>query len=466
MKKPRRYTIVLIIILFILFVSYRYNDLKYIIFYEFSFMEEILNFPEMKFYQYCMQQYELYGFESGACMALWGMPIYTILGVWGIPLYFISKISQLDIYQLIKKMPVVVYGKLILIVFLIMTLIVLMKMIKSMEVKNDLSLKKTEIALLFFSSYFVAAPVFIQGQSDIIEIFFMMLGIYFLTVCKKKWMFIFMFLLSVSLKQMSLLYFIPVLLMIEKKIWKIILQIGIVVSPVLLNRLLFGGPLDLSVNLANVQQILANKLPFLKGDIPLFFILYFGLCAVNYFMQKENDIVENMHKIWLTGLIVYGSINLFSNQIYRCIYVAPFLLLCVTFVRTNAKQVIFLETILEGCYAFYQICNYVWCFDITNCKYMLPEKLFGILKPDSSLIMLEDFTRRFSSVWLDVIAGSAVIILTIIIGYLVLAKNWKRIAIPYIEEMSLDTIIFFRINLIGLIGLAPIVLYALNIILR
>lgn len=464
MKRSYKCAIVLSALLIILFLSYRYNDLKYIVFYEFSFVDKMVNLPEMGFYEYCMQQYELYGFETGACMALWGMSIYAVLGVWGIPIYIVSKMTGLDIYQLILKMPVIAYGKFVIVVFLILTLILCLKIIKQENVGIASSVNRQKMVILFLSSYFVVAPIFIQGQCDIIEIFFMILGIYFLTARNNRALFLIMFMISVSMKQMSLLYFIPVLLFIEKKIWKIALNLIAVVALPLLNRSLFGGPLDISINLGNIEKILAHRLPFLNGDIPLFFILYLGICLACYLTQRKENDTKNTHIICLLGLIIYGSINIFSNQIYRCIYVAPFLLLALPMVKENIKHIVFWETILEICYAFYQICNYAWCFEITNCKYMLPEKIFGSLPPNSDNILVESFTTRFSSIWMDVIAGSAVIILLILIGLIVMGKFKPQTAFTYIESASLENVIFFRVILVGVTGLVPIALYAFNAI--
>lgn len=463
-RKYQKCCVILLIILLIAFISFRYNDLKYIIFYQYSFIENIVHYPEMDFYTYCLQQYELFGYEAGACQALWGMPMYLILGIWGIPLFLVSYITKMDIYELLLEMPIVIYGKFILIVFLVLTLILLIKMVRQkcyVESYRNNVVGERELVLLFLSSYFVIAPVFIHGQSDIIELFFLVLGVYFLTVQQDKRLFLAAFVVSVSLKQVSILYFIPLLLLVEKKIIRLMVAIGSVLSFIVLCRMVFGGPFDTSISMANVQVILANKLPFLKGDIPLFVLFYLGICCFCYFYKTE----KNMRMVWLSGLIVYGGMNIFSNQIYRCIYVAPFLVMVLSMVRNNVKQILILESALEVCYAFYQICRFYWCFEVTNCGRMFPEKLFGKMQISEKSVLIEKLTMYASSIGLDVIAGSIIVVLSVLIVMAASIKYHNVVSMPMLNKVSQERIILFRIIINGAICLLPVILYGINAVM-
>lgn len=461
MKRCYKECGILFVILLIIFASFRYNDLKYIIFYEHSLINNLINSEGMNFYQFCMQQYELYGYDSGACFALWGMPMYIILGLWGIPLYVISSIADISVYELIKNMWAVLYGKSILIVFLIAVFVVMLKIFENFRHKN---INKIEIMLLFFSSYLMVAPVFIQGQCDIIEIFFALLGIYFLIVKKNSLLFVLSFIVAVSLKQFSILLFIPIVLLTEKKVGKIVLKIGSVLVLPITNKLIWGGPIDNTINVANVEMILTNKLPLLNGDIPIFLVIYALICLWAYLYAQQDEEKIN-DAILFVGIAVYGAVNVFSNQIYRCIWILPFLVLIVGVIRNrNYVKIIALETIIEACYAFYQICKYYWCFDINNCQYMLPDKMVGETVTNPIITVL-GITSRFSAMHLDAIIGAIMIALIIVIVYIVLRYKDKEIMIPFLDKYTIIDVIRIRMILIAGVGAIPIILYGLNAIL-
>lgn len=449
----------LILILLILFVSFRYNDLKYILFYEHSLLNNIINYKSLNFYQYCLEQYNQYGFEAGACYALWGMPMYLILGIWGIPIYAASTILDTSVYEMIKNAGVVIYGKSIVLIFLLLTLALTLKYFDKCQNKN---IDKQQFSLLFLSSYMAVAPVFIQGQCDIIEVFFAVAGIYFLTVKNNKKVFLLSFIIAVSLKQMSILIFIPIILLTEKKIWKILANIGgMLIFPVI-NKVFLGGPIDYAENTSNIAVILENKLPILGGDIPVFLLFYAGICLWAYLYNEENE-KKQINWIWMMGLLVYGGLNIFSKQIYRCVWVVPFLILGMAIVQNkNYKKIIAIETIVEWCYAFWQICKYSWCFDINNCRYMLPE-LFGKISEDDNLIQLSDFAGLFVSMKLDMVVGTIMIAFIILLIYILIKYRDKSFEIPFLENMEMRGILTVRILGIGLIGLIPIILYFLNL---
>lgn len=450
------------LILIIIFISFRYNDLRYILFYEHSFMNNILDGEKLNFYQYCMREWEKYGFESGACYALWGMPLYVILGIWGSPIYIISQIFDASVYSLLQNIWIVIYGKSVLLLFLFLTILFALKIFDKCKQKN---FDKIQMVFLFLSSYFVMAPVFIQGQCDIIEVFFAVLGIYFLVVKKNRPLFLLSFIISVSLKQVSILLFIPIVLIMEKKIWKVILNIGSTLIIPVLGRFIFGGPIHYNENVSNINVLLMNKLPILSGDIPIFLLLYAGICLWAYLYQSEGE-EKNVNAILVSGLLVYGGINVFSNQIYRCVWVVPFLMLYLGSIKNeNTTKIIALETFAEWCYAFYQICKYPWCFDINNCQYMLLDRLSGPISNESSLVQISSIVPHFIAMHLDIIAGTMMIALVILIVYVLLWKKEKELRIPFLDKWGIKEIIRVRILGIGFIGFVPILLYFANVLL-
>lgn len=459
MKKYYKEFSMILIMLLIFFASFRYNDTKYIMFYEHSFIANIMNNGQTSFYEYCLQQLELYGHDAGACYALWGMPMYLILGIWGIPLYAVSSIANVTIYDLIKNMWCVIYGKLYLILFLAICLWIMLKIYEKFQHKN---LSKQEIILLVLSSYMIVAPIFIQGQCDIVEMAFVLLGIYCLIGKNNKFTFLLCFIVAISLKQVSILIFIPLLLLFEKNIFKIGLKVASTLIIPVLGKFIFGGPIDTSVNSSNVNDIIMNKVPFLNGDIPLFIIVYALICIYSYLYDNKSE--EKFNKLVVSiGLILFGTINVCSNQIYRCIWVVPFMVLMMGITcNINYKKIIALETMAEWCYAIYQMCKYSWCFDVQNCQYMLPDKLFGSSIDNGNALTVFNIITKLKESSLDAMIGAAMVALVIFIIYIIIKYRDEELRIAFLEKFEIRDIIRVRILGVSIIGCIPIILYALN----
>ena len=192
--------VVLGLLLMIPFISFAYGDLKSIIHYEINFTGSILKGGGLQnFYTYCMNQVKFYIDHSieGVSYATYDFPMYIVLGIWGIPLYIYEQIIGIDPTYFFWPL---FYGKSIYIVALVISAYLIYRICKELGINSQNSIWGS---FGFASSILVVTNVCIIGQSDILGIVWILLGILAL-LQKKEWKFVIYFMIAISFKQFAL----------------------------------------------------------------------------------------------------------------------------------------------------------------------------------------------------------------------------------------------------------------------
>lgn len=344
-----------------IFVSYTYVDIIITSRNGINFWSAIKDSSIFKFYTYnsYLQGYapqEAYDYINGAAYPL---PIYLIFALWNLPLWIMEYYLNVDI---VSSFWALLYQKCILIIFVLLSIVFLLKIAKQMKINID----NRYTAFLFLSSPLLFSCVFVLSQYDIIPIVFVMVGLYNLFNDKKGY-FIFFFSLAISLKLFALLIFIPVLLLNEKKIIEIITDIIFAISPTAVCKLLFFNDYSRIVDSSFGNTMLYNLTGPLKEigvyEIYIFIFLYACICLWAYF-QNVSDVDSLIMLSCYSGFVVFGSFIFFSICYpYWVIYILPFtILLMIRNQKTNEIMVV--DTIFESFLFFLQmIFRCAWSFD-------------------------------------------------------------------------------------------------------
>ena len=163
-----------------------------------------------------------------------------------------------------------------------------------------LSSKKSKLmAYIFLTAPLALFSQFIFGQYDILTVFFILLGLYFYFK-NDIWKFIIFFGIAVTFKYFALLIFIPLLLLKEKNILKIVRNMIVFAIPILLEILMyFRSPAFRS----GVFGFGAKNYIFDVGfdttymSISIVVVLFIAVCACAYFTDTSKNKFNKMEYI-------------------------------------------------------------------------------------------------------------------------------------------------------------------------
>lgn len=355
--------IILSIVAFFAFFSYFYGDIILTTSHGFGVWESLFN-GSISDYYYDMEN-RLVNFYSGSCFssAIYPFPLYIVFAIWNLPLYIIKCFWGID--PTTSRL-LLAYAKSILILFLLGSAMIIYKICKNIGIDN---IKSKWCVFYFLSSSFVIFPLLIQSQYDIISVFFTLLGLlYYIKNDQKK--FVLFFALAITMKLFALFIFVPLVLLKEKKIFKILFYSIAGISILVAQGIIFKKP-ESAEGCANnmIGYIFSGKI----CDASIFIILLFCLCVYCYF--KKESTKEFSILVAFAGM---GSFFLFSfAHPYWIILLCPYLSILVFAFPEYIKINCILETILSLSCIFHYTLTIPHCFSINVIKPSLFSKFFG-----------------------------------------------------------------------------------------
>lgn len=277
--------------------------------------------------------------------------LYSLIlwGIWNIPIWAIQYFAGKAI---VKSAILLIWSKLFLVVSLAITLFTTYK-ICSILFKD----KKIAKWITFLSATFVFTyiGVFYAGQNDILICMFAILGLYFLIKEKNIWFYVFSS-LAISIKYFYLIPYIPLILLTEKKIWKIIVKLGIGILPIIIFKLLVQNfPMyEISAQANYSDKILngffGSGLKVANGGTLSFFILTFIIiCFIAYMTKPKTKEIKNNY-IFYFAVAPIITMFMFSThyEFYRPILLMPFLMILYGFKPQLFRINIILDTIMSA----------------------------------------------------------------------------------------------------------------------
>lgn len=395
-----------VVVLFLIpFASMMYGDMKAFTHYEVNFWGSIFKGGGIRnFYEYGNDMLAYYRANGigGAYELIYDFPVYIVLGIWGAPLYFFCNATGIEETSTMWTM---LYAKSIYLAALAITAYLVYLVCKNIKV-NDASSKWA--AYLFLSSAVVFVEIGIVGQLDVLGFPFLLLGIYYYQ--KKQYnRFLVFFTIAVSFKLFPLFIFIPLLLLYEKNILKIILKMALVIS----FTVAVGACFPKNTAAAAVKEgirdhfllaFLGNKLPLYNSAVSLIVVLFGIVCVYCYLKRVEEEEEYYCYSILLPLVSMFVILVSFDSNPYWFVYLSPFIVMLMVYNSDNFNLLILFESIGMAGLIFNQFGSNYWVYETACAEGMILEYLFG--KPQT-LITLEVFNRYtrmdyFSSVFFAV----------------------------------------------------------------
>ena len=177
------------------FVTMFYGDLKIIYHHSLTFLDTFFNLDMPNFYANTLAN-PCFGFG-----AVYYWMVYAVIAVWNLPVWILTRFFHVGEYAV----PCLLWSKLQMVFFLLLTLWMLEKILKDFGFGKE---KYRFAQFMFASSLFVVLPTVAIAQIDMITVFLMLWGIReYLNSDQITWKFLLIFSFAAAMKIFALFVF-------------------------------------------------------------------------------------------------------------------------------------------------------------------------------------------------------------------------------------------------------------------
>lgn len=243
--------------------------------------------------------------ETAQLYASYMPSTYILFAIWNIPvkLLGIQEVPQLEVSYWLMM-----YYKLLPTLFYLGSAVLMYKIAREIGMEDG----KSKLCMYAF----LTAPIgfysqFMFGQYDSFTVFFMLLGIYYY-LKDNRWLFVLFFALSIPFKYFPLLVFVPLLLLKEKVIWKIIRDIVLVAIPYAVELILYL-PSDLFreyvLGFTPTEYVYSASFPTGSTNLSLVICTFCLICAWAYFKNISGKVLQAQWMCFLASLacaVIFG----------------------------------------------------------------------------------------------------------------------------------------------------------------
>ncbi len=447
---------VLAILIFVPFISCFYGDTKAIILYENDFWGSIFNGNGLlSYYEYVMNRMDETGMGN---YATYEFPMYIVLGLWGAPLWIIMGAKDIDpLSSIFSKL----YGKSIYLVALVITIYLIYLICKELKLSKKNSLWG---AFIYASSLIIYIAICLNGQTDILGMIFILLGIWAYIKDSRKFFLLF-FAIAIPFKQYALFIFLPLMLLKEKRVFYIILNSIAALSISVLSNLFFDSAspaiqIKNSFELDIFNRLTANRLPLLNGSVPTVVVFLVAICVYCYIKKLKDKEEQDKYTVFIP-LLVMGCVFIsFESSSYWYIHLAPYLAIMSVYNSSRTKHIMLFETTAMASLTLANYGSRPWAFDINNYRDMFLGKLLGNYDVLQTPILLGDFCQRIGIIkYCGALFGVYVVLLFTVI---IICRPSK---IQTSKEVPFRAYTYMRMLINAFIAYIPGMLYLYNVYL-
>lgn len=332
-----------------------------------------------------------------------------LMGIWQLPLYLIEKVIGGNILDYFWARA---YAKLYLLGCVYFATVIMKKIALQIGIEQE---KVKDVQFMFASSIFVIISAVVASQVDIIGLIFILLAMYYL-IKEDDIKFLIFFTMAVQCKFFAFFIFLPIILLREKRIWKIALQL---ITPFILT-ILSGLPFSLIDPVGTmhkgdrlaimVEDLLGAKIYLFGFTVPTIFLIFAVICIIAYYIdlsEKENRGQWYLYFGFLGTVGLFITLHIFP---YWFIYFSPFITLFFFLDSTKTKRRLLMETICSWAMGVGIVISRYWCFSafrimlwgelITDCKPYFTIEQFWIKFGHMSYYMAWTITYGLFAVWL------------------------------------------------------------------
>ncbi|MEI7667646.1 MAG: hypothetical protein WCI62_01450, partial [Erysipelotrichaceae bacterium] len=274
-----------------------------------------------------------------------------------------------------------------------------------------------------------------------------------------------------SLKFFALFAFIPLVLLYEKKIWKIIAYGLSGISLTVVFSMIFSGDLAFKASgkfTLDMLKLFTNQaIPLSIGASSLFLVLIALLFIYGYYREVKSDEELNRLSVYLV-FVSYAIFFAFTKSYpYWLVLITPFMALLI-FLNLDKFRI---NRILEIAFSVSAIASqmivYYWCFGIKTIQPMLLPKLFGEVASLPHVISTEAMVSHTSLYTLLTSLLLPMLIAVFVASLIALAViNFPRSPLSNEKELVEPSIFLHRLFIYALLCSLPILGYLVSVIIK
>jgi len=276
---------------------------------------------------------------------------YILFAIWNIPLKLLGIVTH---PQDTSPFIAIMWYKLLPTLFYLGSGILVYKIAKEIGMGNG----KSKICMYAF----LTAPIgffsqFMFGQYDSFTVFFILLGLLYYYRKNHK-LFVLCFAFAIPFKLWPLLFFIPLLLLREKNIWKIIGNMVLVAIPYALEFIIYYGNevfRECVIGFAPTGYISSAGIDAGGGVTISYMILLWGfVCAYAYFKEPEDERDNIKWSLYLCCLVLIALFALMQWHPQWLLLAMPFFVI-TAFINKNTKLFLILDMVMMLFFSVYVV---------------------------------------------------------------------------------------------------------------
>lgn len=372
--------------------------------------------------------------------AVYDIGLYFIYGIWNIPLWIIDKVVGINPIGV----GALLWYKILLVIFLIFC------MIRMYDIGKLLGLSEEKSAfgsMCFAASLLTFMPIYVASQCDVIPLAFLLSAVYYIFNNDKTKMLIYVA-LALLTKPFSFLMLVLLVVLYQKNILKIILEILLGAFPMLFFKIVYSmvqGTVKGAEShmVSSLEQFLEVQIPGGNGSISLFVVGYIILlimaylsdmktfhkyegAQLQYFFRRKTVIY--LYFLWFV-FCIFARI-----YPYWAIYLAPFAIL-VMLLNKDTENAMLFELIFEGGLTLMLIMNFSWVYggEKTYTYTILSDMVKKSIEADGG-VTVAGVLRRFKVDMLMPAINAATLVCGAVVGILALKDSYQGIEEP--EEVK------------------------------
>lgn len=456
----------------LLFYSYIYVDILEVTRLSFHYLDNLFSGMGRHFYT---EQIMLNSFSYVKYVEpTYEFPIYIIFAIWNLPLYLLEKFAGIDV---LNNFICLMWVKTMIVLFIAIFIHSLVKLCKTLDLaENDIIFT----ILLFFTSNFFVSSIVEISEYDIISLCFVLYGIE-AYIRRDHKMFLMMFACAIPLKFFAILIFLPLLLLKEKNIWKILGNIVIVMLPIMVFRLIIpcsGQPSGINLtdmlqgtNVGNLALLYAIEyfIEMVVGEV-YFSVVGLGiLMAMCYFIEIDKNEDIKRYSIYICMLSYAILFVTCYTHPYWIMILVPFLHIVAVQNKEYLHVNLILEMVMTWGLILAQLFAFPWCFGNAIVAGGFWSKILGskeVFEQYNISVMLEKMIGTDGITKLSNGArgmGSSIFVGCIIMFVVLNFPYFQKKDLPLINKGTKieKWVMPFRMISGMIIGVIPIVIYAL-----
>ena len=268
------------IILLGAYAFFLYGDVRATFEHSFNFLDSVFQGRVGDFYQIAIEH------TSTGHPAVYDIPLYLLFGLWNLPTYIIYRITG---FQYLLSTPAQLWLKTMMVLAAILAAKVLVDIARDLGVSRQ---RSKWVAFYFLSSMTLFVPVFVIVQYDIIMIVFILLGLRAYLRGRLS-RFLLWFAIANTFKLFAIFIFVPLLLLREKRLRVVALQLGVGLIGLVACRAIYHGNVAYKASTGGfmssmLQRLTAVGIPWMGSTIPVFVVFMVGIVVFAYLRRPQG----------------------------------------------------------------------------------------------------------------------------------------------------------------------------------